>query len=59
MDFFSGNFIEVVEDVVKALISGTCTPVNETLAKPKNLVKTERYLNYNSKVVKMVVYVWE
>lgn len=59
VDFFSGDFIEVVEDVAKALISGTCTPVNETLAKPKNLAKTERYLNYNSKVVRMVVYVWE
>lgn len=59
VDFFSGDFIEVVEDAAKALISGTCTPVNETLAKPKNLARTERYLNYNSKVVRMVVYVWE
>ena len=59
VDFFSGDFIEVVEDVAKALISGTCTAVNETLANPKNLVKAERYLNYNSEIVRMVVYVWE
>ena len=59
VSFFSGDFIKLIEDVAMALISGTCTPVNETLANPKKLVKIERYLDYNSKVVKMIVYVWE
>ncbi len=57
--FFSGDFVEVVEDAAKSLISGICTDVNATIANPKNLAKTERYLNYNSEVIRMVVYVWE
>lgn len=59
VEFFSGDFIGMVEDAAKALISGTCTSVNVTGITPKNLVKTERYLNYNSEIVRMVVYVWE
>ncbi|MBI2656752.1 hypothetical protein HYX03_03365 [Candidatus Woesearchaeota archaeon] len=57
--FFNGNFINVVEDLSKSFVEGTCTSINITSANLKKLVKTERYLNYNSKVVKMVVYVWQ
>lgn len=57
---FNGNFVDVVEEAVSSFIEGTCSPVNTTTAiSPKNLAKTERYLTYNSKVVKMIVYVWQ
>ena len=57
--FFSGDFVKIVEDAAKSLISGTCTPINATNAARQKLVKTERYLIYNSKPVKMVVYLWQ
>ena len=56
---FNGNFVNIVEDVAKSLIQGTCKPINITSIPKQKLVKTERYLNYNSQVVKMVVYVWQ
>ena len=57
---FNGNFVDTVEESAKSLIEGTCNPINLSISiSPKNLVKTERYLNYNSKIVKMVVYVWQ
>ena len=55
---FNGNFIQVVEDLATSFIGGTCTPINISVISPKNLAKIERYLTYNSQVVKMVVYVW-
>ena len=58
VSYFSGNFVGLVEDVAKAFIGGTCYPFNVTQGQ-KKLVRTERYLNYNSQVVKMVVYVWQ
>lgn len=39
--------------------AGTCNPINLSDIVIKNLVKTERYLGYNSSVAKMVVYVWQ
>ena len=59
VSFFNGNFVSIVEEVVKGAIEGTCNPINVTGIPQKKLVKTERYLNYNSKVVKMVVYLWQ
>ena len=56
--YFSGDFIKVIEDLGRAMIEGTCNPINITQGQ-KKLIKTERYLIYNSKVVKMVVYVWQ
>ena len=58
VSYFSGNFVGIVEDVAKAFIGGTCSPFNVTQGQ-KKLVKIERYLNYNSQVVKMVVYLWQ
>ena len=49
----------IVTTTYDASVEGTCTPINMTNANPKKLVKTERYLIYNSKVVKMVVYLWQ
>ena len=57
-NYFSGNFIAIVKDLATSFIEGTCTPINILNLNQKNLVKTERYLNHNSKVVKMVVYLW-
>ena len=59
VSFFSGDFVKMVGEAAQTLISGICTEVNITEADPKRLVKTERYLSHNSKVVKMVVYVWQ
>ena len=56
---FNGNFVKAVEESAKGIIEGTCNPINLTSLNIKNLAKTERYLNYNSKIVKMVVYVWQ
>lgn len=59
VSYFNGNFTTVVGDALKVLIQGTCNPINVTGVSKNKLVKTERYLNYNSNVVKMVVYLWQ
>lgn len=56
---FNGNFVGIVEDATQGFIQGTCTNVSIAGLKLNKLVKAERYLNYNSKVVKMNVYVWQ
>lgn len=58
--YLNGNFINIVESAAESIIGGTCTPLNITASiNPKDIVKTERYLSYNSKVVKMITYVWQ
>jgi len=57
--FFGGDFIYIVEELTKSFVEGTCDPINITDISKNKLVKAERYLNYNSEVVKMIVYVWE
>jgi len=59
VSFFSGDFVKIVEDTVSGFIEGTCDQINVTGLPQKNLVKMERYLNYNSKVTRMVVYLWQ
>lgn len=56
---FNGNFVKMVEETAESFIQGTCTPINLTIMPRQRLVKTERYLNYNSQVIKMVVYMWQ
>ena len=57
---FNGNFVDLVEEAALSFIEGTCNPINLTISIiPKDLVKTERYLSYKSKLVKMIVYVWQ
>ncbi|MBI3034844.1 hypothetical protein HYY71_00840 [Candidatus Woesearchaeota archaeon] len=56
---FSGNFLQVVEGLATSFIEGTCNPINASVINKKKLVKTERYLNYKSKIAKMVVYLWQ
>lgn len=58
VSFFKGDFIGIVEDSASSVIEGTCYPISLSGISPKKFVKTERYLTYNSKVVKMVVYLW-
>ena len=58
VDFFNGNFAEVMQDLASGFIQGTCSDVNTASINAKKLVKTERYLNYNSQIVKMVIYLW-
>ena len=59
VSFFSGGSIKIVENLAKSFIEGTCNPINLTNIKIDKLVKTERYLSYNSKIVKMIAYVWK
>jgi len=56
---FNGNFLQAVEELATSFIGGTCAPINISAISPKNLARIERYLTYNSQVVKMVVYVWQ
>lgn len=56
---FNGNFVEIVQNGAGSMTEGTCTSVNMTGISAKDIVKTERYLTYNSKIVKMIVYVWQ
>ena len=62
--FFVGNNgsilnISDVCGVGSPLVSAACISVNLTGINKQKLVKAERYLNYNSQVMKMVVYVWK
>lgn len=59
VSFFNGDFVGKVEEAVSGFIEGTCNPINTTGIAQNKLVKTERYLNYNSKIVKMVLYLWQ
>ena len=59
VSYFSGDFVGIVEDAAKGLIGGTCNPINLSGISAKNFVKTERYLNYNSRAIRMVVYLWQ
>ncbi|HLC62280.1 MAG TPA: hypothetical protein VJI52_04655 [Candidatus Nanoarchaeia archaeon] len=56
---FNGNFLDVVQNAAQSMIEGTCSSVNITGISAKDIVKTERYLTYNSKIIKMIVYVWQ
>lgn len=59
VSYFDGDFVGLVKDATKSFVQGTCTQINTTSINKFKLAKTERYLNYNSKVVKMVVYLWQ
>ena len=56
---FNGNFVSVVQDAAQSIAGGTCTAVSTTGVSAKDIVKTERYLTYNSQIIKMIVYVWQ
>ena len=56
---FNGNFVEVVQNAAQSSTEGTCTSVNMTGISAKDIVRAERYLTFNSKIIKMIVYVWQ
>ena len=56
---FNGNFVGVVQDTSQSLVQGTCSQVNISGIAAKDLAKAERYMAYNSQIVKMIVYVWQ
>ncbi len=59
VSYFNGDFVKMVEAAAQALIEGTCTPIDLSKANIKRLAKTERFLAYNSRIVKMVIYLWQ
>ncbi|MBI1935007.1 hypothetical protein HYS31_01065 [Candidatus Woesearchaeota archaeon] len=59
VSYFSDDFVGIVEEAAKSLVGGTCNPINISGISIKNLAKAERYMAYNSKLVKMVVYSWQ
>ncbi|MEK6984682.1 MAG: hypothetical protein AABX33_08975 [Nanoarchaeota archaeon] len=56
--FFNGNFVNVVEEAIEGFIEGTCSPIDTANINIKKLLKIERYLYYNSEIIKMIIYLW-
>ena len=54
---YIGDYLGKIKDATKELAGSNCT-INLGKINPKELVKNERYLEYNSRIVKMVVYLW-
>ena len=59
ISYYNGNFINAIEDATQSLVGGTCTPVNASTMNAKDIAKIERYLTYNSKIIKMEIYAWQ
>lgn len=57
--YLAGNFQENLEASTKKWIGAKCLPINMSNIKRDNLVRVDRLLIYNSKIVKMVLYVWQ
>lgn len=60
--YFNGDFISKIRDSTTSFITiadDTCKAINTSGLNIKALVNTERYLSYDSKVVKMAVYMWQ
>jgi len=57
-DYFKGNFIDIIKSSITNWIKVKCKPINLNNIKYKSLIKIERFLIYNSKPVKMVIYLW-
>lgn len=57
--YFSSSIVNIIQEAAQSLIEGTCNPINLSNIPKQKLVRAERYLNYNSQVVKMVVYLWQ
>ncbi len=56
--YLAGDFQELLEASTKKWIGAMCLPINIDNIKKENLVRVERLLIYNSKPIKMVLYVW-
>ena len=53
------NFTDSAQSLIGSVIEGTCNPINISLMSKQKLVANERYLIYNSKIVKMILYLWK
>ena len=58
VDYFSGNFMDKITQAIKKWGKFQCN-FNISNIKYKNLVPVERYLIYDSKPIKMVLYIWD
>lgn len=57
--YLAGDFQENLESSTAKWIGARCLPINMINIKRDNLVRVDRLLIYNSKIVKMVLYVWQ
>ena len=54
--YSGGNFTRPMQDTIGSALGGYCTYIN--ISSKQDLAKNERYLSFNSKIIKMVVFVW-
>ena len=53
------NFTSFAEDITVSFMRGFCNEPNTTSIDLKKLATLNRYVNYNSNAVKMVIYTWK
>jgi len=53
------NLTQIIGEGASAILGGNCNEINMSLIDYDNLVKTERYIGHNSKIIKMKAYIWE
>ncbi len=56
--YFKGNFQENLKASIKKWIGAKCLPFDISKIKRDNLVRVDRLIFYNSKILKMVLYSW-
>lgn len=60
-EYFSGDFIQAVQDATLYWVGGNCI-INMSIADVNNLVKINRFLSYSKddkvNIIKMVLYIW-
>lgn len=57
-DYLVGNFQDILEGSAQKFANAVCLPINITGLNRANLVKVDRTVVYNSKQLKMVLYLW-
>jgi hypothetical protein len=58
-EYFSGNFQESLKASAAKWIGAACSPVDISNINIENLVRIDRLLIYDSRPVKMVLYLWQ
>jgi len=58
-DYLSGNFQEILEGSAQRWANAICLPINISNIERENLVRTDRMVIYKSKLIKMVLYLWQ
>lgn len=59
VSFFNGDFTEEVTRAMISLGNFKCMPITMGNVEYDNFLRLERYLSYNGKLIKMVLYLWE